>query len=73
MTELEAKGGSTTESMTLDDIAALLVQLEPNDISDLAAIRVRLDALADDPAVGNPAIRKLLREAAKKIAEVLAG
>lgn len=68
MTELEAKGGSTTESMTLDDIAALLVQLEPNDISDLAAIRARLDALADDPAVGNPAIRKLLREAAKKIA-----
>ncbi len=68
MTELEGKGGSTTESMTLDDIAALLVQLEPNDISDLAAIRARLDALADDPAVGNPAIRKLLREAAKKIA-----
>jgi two-component system chemotaxis sensor kinase CheA len=68
MTELEGKGGSTTESMTLDDIAALLVQLEPNDISDLAAIRGRLEALADDPAVGNPAIRKLLREAAKKIA-----
>lgn len=68
MTELEGKGGSTTESMTLDDIAALLVQLEPNDISDLAAIRGRLDGLADDPSVGNPAIRKLLREAAKKIA-----
>ncbi len=68
MTELEGKGGSTTESMTLDDIAALLVQLEPNDVEDLAAIRGRLDGLADDPSVGNPAIRKLLREAAKKIA-----
>ena len=68
MTENEGKGGPTTESLTLDDIAALLVQLEPNDINDLAAIRGRLEGLADDPAVGNPAIRKLLREAAKKIA-----
>ncbi len=58
------------KTLTLDDIAALLVQIEPNDLADLAQVRRALNAIAESsPGTAQGPIV----EAVKKIDQMTEG
>ena len=52
------------EKLTLNDIAALIVQIEPTDLSDLSRVRSALQIIAESSP---PPVQKLVIKAVKKI------
>src|SRR5512143_3826110 len=56
------------EKLTLDDIAALIVQIEPTDLADLARVRTALNAIADSFSVSAQAS---IAEALKRIDQMM--
>src|SRR5512146_1165904 len=54
--------------LTLDDIAALIVQIEPTDLADLARVRKGLNAIADSSPV---TVRTPIAEALKRIDQMM--
>ncbi|HUL23916.1 MAG TPA: chemotaxis protein CheA [Thermodesulfobacteriota bacterium] len=58
------------EKLTLDDIAALIIQIEPTDSEDLARVRRGLNSIADSaPAL----VQRPIAEAVKKIDQMTEG
>ena len=66
----------TTKALSLDDAAALLMQIEPADTAEMTRIRDALQRLAtgtDNPPVYPETTQKLVAEAAKKLDRILQG
>jgi len=58
--------------LSLDDVAALLIQLEPGDRSEWTHIKELLDQVASDPACGEPRLGHII-QASRKVKEILEG
>lgn len=58
------------EKMTLNDIAALIVQIEPTDLADLARVREALNDIAESSP---PAVQRPVSEAVQKIDQITGG
>jgi len=58
------------EKLTLHDIAALIVQIEPTDLADLAHVLRGLDAIADSSPAS---VRRPITEAVKRINQLTEG
>src|SRR3989304_7010251 len=65
-----AEGNMSDEKLTLDEIAALLVQIEPTDLADLAHVRKGLNLIADSSP---PPAQRPLVEAVKRIDQMTEG
>ena len=55
-------------NVTLNDIAALIVQLEPTDLEELARVRRALHIVAES---SSPSVRRPMAEAIKKIDQMM--
>jgi two-component system, chemotaxis family, sensor kinase CheA len=66
----KAEGNMSDEKLTLDDIAALIVQIEPTDLSDLAHVRRELKLIADSSP---PSAQRPIVEAVKRIDQITEG
>ena len=58
------------EKLTLNDVAALIVQIEPTDIADMGRVRRALDIIAKSSP---PSVQKPITEAVKKIDQIIRG
>ncbi|NWF91501.1 MAG: chemotaxis protein CheA [Syntrophaceae bacterium] len=58
------------DELTLNDIAALIVQIEPTDLTDLAQVRKALHAIAESSSAP---VQRLAMEAIKRIDEMMGG
>ncbi len=58
------------EKLTLNDVAALMVQMEPTDLADWANVQRALDAIAESSP---PSVQRPIAEAAKKIGRMTGG
>ena len=58
------------EKLTLHDIAALIVQIEPTDLADLAHVRRGLNIIAESSP---PSVQRSISEAARRIDQVTEG
>jgi hypothetical protein len=58
------------DKLTLDDIAALIVQIEPTDLADLAHVRRGLKHIADSSP---PSAQRPIVEAVKRIDQMTEG
>jgi len=68
---IDPGNGAARTSASLDDAAALLVQMEPNDLTDMTRLAALLQGLTENESYPEPA-RGAIAEAASK-AEALAG
>ena len=58
------------EKLTLNDIAALIVQIEPTDLADLIRVGKGLNRIAESSP---PSVQKSIRQAVKKIGRITGG
>jgi len=58
--------------LSLDDVASLLIQLEPGDESELTRLKELLDQVASDPALSEPRLGYII-QASRKVKEILEG
>ena len=58
------------EKLTLNDIAALIVQIEPTDLADLARVRRALNVIAEASPIF---VQRPITEAVKKIDQMTGG
>ena len=58
------------DKLTLDDVAALIVQIEPTDLADLAHVRRGLNAIADSSPTS---AQRPIAEAIKRIDQMTGG
>jgi len=58
------------EKLTLNDIAALIVQIEPTDLDDLARVRRALNVIAETSPIF---VKRTITEAVKKIDQITGG
>ena len=65
-----AEGNMSNDKLTLDDIAALVVQIEPTDLADLAHVRRGLKLIADSSP---PSAQRPMVEAIKRIDQITEG
>ena len=65
-----AEGNMSNDKLTLDDIAALIVQIEPTDLADLAHVRRGLKLIADSSP---PSAQRPMVEAIKRIDQITEG
>jgi len=65
-----AEGNMSNDKLTLDDIAALIVQIEPTDLADLAHVRRGLKLIADSSP---PSAHRPIVEAVKRIDQITEG
>lgn len=66
--------GEASKALSLDDAAALLMQIEPADTTEMTWVRDALQCLATDNTAAYPeTTRKLAAEAAKKLDRILQG
>ena len=56
------------EKLTLDDIAALFVQIEPTDLADLAHVRRGLNVIAES---SRTSVQRPIAEAVKRIEQMM--
>jgi len=64
------EGDMSDDKLTLDDIAALIVQIEPTDLADLALVRKGLNAIADSSPAS---VQRPIAEAVKRIDRMTGG
>jgi two-component system chemotaxis sensor kinase CheA len=64
------EGDMSDEKLTLDDIAALIVQIEPTDLADLAHVRRGLNAIADSSPAS---VQRPIAEAVQRIDQMKGG
>jgi two-component system chemotaxis sensor kinase CheA len=58
------------EKLTLNDIAALIVQIEPTDLADLSRVQRELNVIAESSPTS---VQRLIAEAVKKIDQMMGG